>query len=75
MHDRSLASVAVLAAMGAIVLVATGLLTAQSREAAGLWTTPRTAWGDPDLLGIWDYRTVTPLERPGNLVTWPTRSS
>ena len=67
MHDRSLASVAVLAAMGAIVLVATGLLTAQSREAAGLWTTPRTAWGDPDLLGIWDYRTVTPLERPGNL--------
>ena len=67
MHDRSLASVAVLAAIGAIVLVATGLLTAQSREAAGLWTTPRTAWGDPDLLGVWDYRTVTPLERPGNL--------
>ena len=25
---------------------------------------PRTAWGDPDLGGIWDYRTITPLERP-----------
>ena len=24
----------------------------------------RTAWGDPDLQSIWDYRTVTPLERP-----------
>ncbi len=26
--------------------------------------TPRTAWGDPDLRGIWDYWTFTPLERP-----------
>ena len=25
---------------------------------------PRTLWGDPDLQGVWDYRTVTPLERP-----------
>jgi hypothetical protein len=28
---------------------------------------PRTPWGDPDLQGVWDYRTITPLERPGNL--------
>jgi len=27
----------------------------------------RTPWGDPDLQGTWDYRTITPLERPGNL--------
>ena len=26
----------------------------------------RTAWGDPDLQSIWDYRTVTPLERPSD---------
>ena len=26
--------------------------------------TLRTAWGDPDLQGIWDFRTITPLERP-----------
>ena len=24
---------------------------------------PRTSWGDPNLQGIWDYRTITPLER------------
>ena len=29
--------------------------------------TPRTAWGDPDLQGIWDFRTITPLERPEDL--------
>lgn len=27
----------------------------------------QTAWGDPDLSGIWDYRTLTPLERPTQL--------
>jgi hypothetical protein len=26
----------------------------------------RTAWGDPDLQSVWDYRTVTPLERPAD---------
>jgi hypothetical protein len=25
---------------------------------------PRTPWGDPDLQGVWDYWTFTPLERP-----------
>ena len=28
------------------------------------WIPPRTAWGTPDLQGVWDYRTATPLERP-----------
>ena len=27
-------------------------------------STPRTPWGDPDLQGTWDYKTITPLERP-----------
>jgi hypothetical protein len=27
------------------------------------FTMPRTSWGDPDLQGVWDYRTITPLER------------
>src|SRR5499427_7397358 len=26
-------------------------------------STPRTSWGAPDLQGVWDYRTITPLER------------
>ena len=28
------------------------------------WTLPHTPWGDPDLQGTWDYKTITPLERP-----------
>ena len=27
-----------------------------------------TAWGDPDLQGIWSYATITPLQRPADLV-------
>jgi len=31
---------------------------------AAPWDVPRTAWGDPDLQGVWTYATMTPLERP-----------
>ena len=27
---------------------------------------PRTAWDAPDLGGVWDFRTLTPLQRPAN---------
>jgi hypothetical protein len=30
----------------------------------GHWKAPRTAEGQPDLQGVWDYRTLTPLQRP-----------
>src|SRR5438132_11387217 len=29
--------------------------------------TLRTPWGAPDLQGTWDFRTVTPMERPPEL--------
>ena len=32
-------------------------------------TLPRTPWGDPDLQGMWDTRTYTPLERPAEFGT------
>ena len=33
-------------------------------QAADTEVTPRTAWGAPDLQGVWDFRTLTPLQRP-----------
>jgi hypothetical protein len=42
--------------------------TAASRQSpaqtAKPWTAPRTSWGDPDFSGLWNYATMTPLERP-----------
>ena len=35
-----------------------------SARTAGVGTTFRTSWGDPDLQGIWNGETITPLERP-----------
>ncbi|MEE2792541.1 MAG: hypothetical protein VX453_12960 [Acidobacteriota bacterium] len=28
---------------------------------------PETPWGAPDLQGVWDFRTITPLQRPEDL--------
>ncbi len=36
---------------------------AQPVESDG-WTAPRTPWGAPDIGGLWNSSTVTPLERP-----------
>src|SRR5574341_1184767 len=54
--------VSVLAARGRLAFLPS-VLTANS-TAAGAWTPPKTPWGDPDLQGIYNYGTSTPLQRP-----------
>ncbi len=54
-----------LAFVVAILLLVPVAATGQGQTAAaGASAMPRTPWGDPDLQGIWDYWTFTPLERP-----------
>ena len=45
-----------------------------ARNAAKSRLAPRTAWGKPDLQGVWDFRTVTPLERHEDLAGKQTLS-
>ena len=49
-----------LAVLAALVLSAPAPALAQTES-------PRTPWGAPDLQGVWDFRTITPLQRPEEL--------
>ena len=55
----------------AVFTVMTGVSLAQhpavAQTAADTGSVPRTEWGHPDIHGTWDFRTVTPLERPAEL--------
>ena len=71
MRSRVLGLVAITLTLGLTGIVG----TAQTQTAAAGPTSaakskvPRTPWGDPDLQGTWDYRTITPLERARELGT------
>ena len=58
MSHRCLA--AVFAVLGVMALTPM-FAAAQSSEP------PRTPWGAPDLQGVWDFRSITPMERPAEL--------
>jgi hypothetical protein len=75
MSQRYLASMGTLAvviAMVALVWVpvagqaSTAAAKAKTTVAAKASAPPRTPWGAPDLQGVWDNHTITPLERPDN---------
>lgn len=60
--------------LGAIFSVAAGVallnplsLAAQRESSAKTSQTLKTAWGHPDLQGVWDFSTSTPLQRPPEL--------
>jgi len=40
---------------------------AKTPPPAKAWSAPRTPWGDPDLQGVWNDATSTPLQRPGGI--------
>ncbi len=52
--SRSVARTLILAGVGLVSV--SGLTVAQEP--------PQTAWGAPNLQGVWDFRTITPLQRP-----------
>jgi len=58
------------AAIAATALVSVQAQTAPAKPAvkpaAAKVYAAKTPWGDPDLQGVWDYKTITPLERPAN---------
>ena len=65
MSRRFLSYSGALAALIAVVSLLPVPLAGQAPAAA--WTPPRTPWNEPDLQGIWDFATITPLERPSEL--------
>src|ERR1700754_223295 len=65
MHPRRQIQLGALVAAGAVGL---GAVTLDGQSAASArYTSPKTAWGDPDLQGIWTNTTTTPFERPADL--------
>jgi hypothetical protein len=50
-----------------ITVVSLSAVPSAAQGTAGEEATPRTPWGDPDLQGIWNNATTTPLQRPEEL--------
>ena len=55
--------VALLSVVALVVLAPLGV----AAQEAGGWTVPRTPWGDPDLMGTYTNKTITPVQRPEEL--------
>src|SRR5262245_22163144 len=77
MSRRNITSGCAAAVVFAIIFGATipaaGQAPAASRTAAAgaKSAVPRTPDGKPDLQGVWDFRTITPMQRPTDLADKP----
>ncbi|MYD84945.1 MAG: hypothetical protein F4Y14_01400, partial [Acidobacteria bacterium] len=66
MPRHALAALLTVLAIVALAPLETGAQTEGSMEP------PRTPWGAPDLQGVWDFRSLTPMERPEELADTET---
>ena len=62
MRNSFFATAAVLA-----VVVAISVVAPASGQAPKKYNPPKTPWGDPDLQGVWNDATSTPLQRPATI--------
>ena len=69
MSRRVFACLSTVLAIVAFAPLEAGAQTESSLEA------PRTPWGAPDLQGVWDFRSLTPMERPEELAESETFSA
>jgi len=67
MNHRFPISISALAIVFAAIAAVTVVVVARAQSTSAAWVPPKTPWGDPDLQGIYNYGTSTPLERPGEL--------
>ena len=66
MTRHALAALLTVLAIVALTPLEAGAQTEASMES------PRTPWGAPDLQGVWDFRSLTPMERPEELADTET---
>ena len=67
MRSLPMRAAAAAALTGILVIGVPGAGNAQSDAFDASYSPPRTAYGDPDLQGVWSNAVLTPLERPEDL--------
>ena len=61
----------VMAVAALVAAVGLGVMSVAPVTAQAPNEVPRTAWGVPELGGVWDFRSITPLERPEKFADKP----